>query len=102
MGSRNKCVHEASWKWTEDVTRDGYRELCLPDGRWRLLPHGHECARGVQLSRVPYPWIPEQLGEHHQVSRGEGEAHVGSSDGEHGHGVVLEELELLAQAVAVC
>lgn len=51
---------------------------------------------------VPYPWVPEQLGEHHQVGRGEGEAHVGSGDGQHGHGVPLGQLELLAQALSVC
>lgn len=52
-------------------------------------------------TRVPYPWVPEQLCEHHQVSRGEGKAHVGGRDGQHCHGVPLRQLELLAQGVPV-
>lgn len=51
---------------------------------------------------VPYPWVPKQLGKYHQVSGGEGEAHVGSSDGQHCHCVPLGQLELLAQVLPVC
>ena len=51
---------------------------------------------------IPYPWVPEQLGEYHQVGRGEGEAHVGSGDGQHGHSMPLGQLELLAQVVSIC
>lgn len=62
----------------------------------------HEHARGLHVFCAPYPWVPKQLGEHHQVSRGEGEAHVGGGDGQHGHGVPLGQLELLAQLLPVC
>lgn len=50
---------------------------------------------------APHPWVPKQLREHHQVSRGEGEAHVGGGDGQHGHGGPLRQLELLAQVLTV-
>jgi hypothetical protein len=40
---------------------------------------------GVSVHCVPYPWVPKELSEHHQVSRGEGEAHVGSSNGQYCH-----------------
>lgn len=66
-----------------------------------LLPHSHTHTRGIRVPCVPYPWIPKELSKHHQVSRGEGEAHVGSGDGQHGHSVLLEQLELLAQVLSV-
>lgn len=46
---------------------------------------------------MSYPWIPEELSKDHQVSRVQGQTHVGCCDGQHGHAAVGAELELLTE-----
>lgn len=47
------------------------------------------------------PWVPEEFGEHDEVSTMQREAHIGSCDGEHSHTALLRELELLTQLLAL-
>ena len=49
-----------------------------------------------------YPRVPEKLSKHHQVSRVEGEAHVGCCDGQHSHAAPVCRLEPVAQQLAIC
>lgn len=59
------------------------------------LQHTH--AHAHTLPPISHPWVPEELGEHDQVGRVQGEAHVGCRDGQNGHAGLGRILEPLAQ-----
>lgn len=52
------------------------------------------------LSPISYPWVPKELGEDDQISRVQGETHVGRGDGQNGYAGLTRVLELLAQLLS--
>lgn len=52
------------------------------------------------LSPISYPWVPKELSEDDQISRVQGETHVGRGDGQNGHAGLIRVLELLAQLLS--
>lgn len=48
-----------------------------------------------------HPRVPEELSKDHQVSRVQGETHVGRSDGQHSHAGVSPGLEPVAELLAL-
>lgn len=54
-------------------------------------------AATISHTKIPHPWVPEELSEDDQVGRVQGEAHVGRRDGQNGHAGLGGILEPLAQ-----
>ena len=48
-----------------------------------------------------YPRVPEELGENHQISGVQGEAHVGCSDGQNSHAALGRVLEPLTELLSI-